>query len=51
MREIEWRVRDRVRALEREVVLFAVGHLIDDVKREHGGVEGWRVGWNGFART
>ena len=28
-------MRDRVRALDREVVLFAVGHLIDDVKREH----------------
>ncbi len=39
LREIESRVRDRVRALEREVVLFAVGHLIDDVKREHAGVE------------
>ncbi len=44
LREIESRVRDRVRALEREVVLYAVGHLIDDVKREHAGVEavaGW----------
>ncbi|MGP0103335.1 MAG: Lon protease family protein [Solirubrobacteraceae bacterium] len=35
LREIDARVRERVRALEREVVLFAVGHLIDAVKREH----------------
>ena len=35
LREIDARVRERVRALDREVVLFAVGHLIDDVKREH----------------
>jgi predicted ATP-dependent protease len=39
LREIDSRVRDRVRALDREVVLFAVGHLIDDIKREHGEVE------------
>jgi len=35
LREIDSRVRDRVRALDRDVVLFAVGHLIDDVKHEH----------------
>jgi len=35
LREIDARVRERVRALEREVVLFAVGHLIDGVKQEH----------------
>ncbi len=35
LREIDSRVRDRVHALDREVVLFAVGHLIDDVKHEH----------------
>ncbi|MGO8905844.1 MAG: Lon protease family protein [Solirubrobacteraceae bacterium] len=35
LRELDSRVRQRVRALDREVVLFAVGHLIDDVKREH----------------
>jgi lon-related putative ATP-dependent protease len=35
LREIESHVRDRVHALDRDVVLFAVGHLIDDVKHEH----------------
>ncbi|MGA2320523.1 MAG: ATP-binding protein [Solirubrobacteraceae bacterium] len=39
LREIDSRVHDRVHALDREVVLFAVGHLIDDVKREHAEVE------------
>ena len=35
LREIDAGVRERVRALDREVVLFAVGHLIEEVKREH----------------
>jgi lon-related putative ATP-dependent protease len=35
LRELEARLRERVRALDREVVLFAVGHLIDEVKQEH----------------
>lgn len=39
LREVDARARERVRALDREVVLFAVGHLIDEVKREHGGEE------------
>lgn len=35
LREIESNARERVRALDREVVLFAVGHLIDEIKREY----------------
>ncbi|HYB23152.1 MAG TPA: ATP-binding protein [Solirubrobacteraceae bacterium] len=35
LRELESRTRERVRALDREVVLFAVGHLIDEVKQQH----------------
>ncbi len=38
LRDLDARARERVRGLDREVVLFAVGHLIDDVKREHGDV-------------
>jgi lon-related putative ATP-dependent protease len=38
LREIDARARERISALDREVVLFAVGHLIDEIKREHGGV-------------
>lgn len=37
LREIESRAAERVRALDREVVLFAVGHLIDDVKQRFKG--------------
>ena len=52
LREIESRVRERVRALDREVVLFAVGHLIDDIKQEHAGVRRRdRAGWSVSART
>lgn len=39
LREIESRARERMRALDREVVLFAVGHLIEEIKREHAGSE------------
>jgi lon-related putative ATP-dependent protease len=35
LREIESRTRERVRALDREVVLFSVGHLIDEIKHEY----------------
>lgn len=35
LRRLDAQVQERVRALDREVVLFAVGHLIDDLKREH----------------
>jgi len=35
LREIDTRARERISALDREVVLFAVGHLIDEIKREH----------------
>lgn len=35
LRELEARAGERVRVLDREVVLFAVGHLIDEVKQAH----------------
>jgi lon-related putative ATP-dependent protease len=35
LRDIDGQLRERLHALDREVVLFAVGHLIDDVRREH----------------
>jgi predicted ATP-dependent protease len=38
LRDIDARARARIQGLDREVVLFAVGHLIDDIKREHGEV-------------
>ena len=39
LREIESQAQERVRALDREVVLFAVGHLIDEIKREYSGTQ------------
>ena len=44
LREIESRGRERVSQLDREVVLFAVGHLIEEIRAAHGTVEivsGW----------
>ena len=38
LREIEMRAQQRTDVLNREVVLFAVGHLIEDLKREFGAV-------------
>ena len=38
LRDIDTRARERLAALDRDVVLFAVGHLIDDVKHEHADV-------------
>ncbi len=35
MRTLQREGRDRLRALEREVALFAVGHLIEDLKERH----------------
>jgi len=35
VRSLQREGRDRLRALEREVALFAVGHLIDDLKERH----------------
>ncbi len=35
MRSLQREGRDRLRALEREVGLFAVGHLIDELKERH----------------
>ncbi len=37
MRALQREARDRLRALEREVTLFAVGHLIDDLRGRHAG--------------
>jgi predicted ATP-dependent protease len=34
-RELQREVRERLRALEREVALFAVGHLIDELKERY----------------
>lgn len=39
LREIDGAAQEQIKALEREVVLYAVGHLIDDVAAEHGGSE------------
>jgi len=36
MRALQREGRDRLRALEREVALFAIGHLIDELKERHG---------------
>jgi lon-related putative ATP-dependent protease len=36
IREIDRSARERIREVDREVVLFAVGHLIDDLKAAHG---------------
>ncbi len=44
VRALQREARDRLRALEREVALFAVGHLIDELKERHGQAEklaGW----------
>jgi predicted ATP-dependent protease len=35
MRALQREARDRLRSLEREVSLFAVGHLIDELKERH----------------
>lgn len=35
LRAIDAQVRERVSALDREVVLFAVGHLIDELKQDY----------------
>jgi lon-related putative ATP-dependent protease len=37
MRGLQREVRERLRALEREVALFAVGHLIDELKERYAG--------------
>lgn len=39
IREVDARAQQRVDELNREVVLFAVGHLIEEVKRRCGGVK------------
>ncbi len=36
VRALQREARDRLRSLEREVALFAVGHLIDELKERHG---------------
>ncbi|MGZ4250490.1 MAG: Lon protease family protein [Solirubrobacteraceae bacterium] len=36
MRTLQREGRDRLRALEREVAMFAIGHLIDELRERHG---------------
>ena len=52
MRALQREARERLRALEREVALFAVGHLIDELKERYADVgEGSWSGWPRSPRT
>ncbi len=39
LRALEREARERLAALDREVAVFAIGHLVDELRARHGGVE------------
>jgi AAA domain len=50
-RQIDREAHERVRTLDRDIALFAVGHLIDDVKARFAQTRRSRPGWSGCAMT
>ncbi len=51
LRALEREARERVATLDREVAVFAIGHLLDELRAHHGGRSGRRLVWMRCATT